>query len=160
MILAAEKMIRKNNVLLLVLLVLIIPQRSYAVPVFGKVFELRQPGGTTVKVRIWGDEFYQTVETLDGYTLIRDPKDQRICYARLSQDKNDYISTGISANLPLPASRNIERHIRIKPAALKAKVKAARARFAAQDLSAAAMTSSEVLSSPPCTGTVQGICLI
>src|SRR4051794_41152778 len=35
-------------------------------------FELRQPDGTAVTVRPWGDEFVNGVETLDGYTLLRD----------------------------------------------------------------------------------------
>ena len=44
-----------------------------AAPIIGGRFEIRQPDGTMVPVRIWGDEFYQVVESLDGYTLIRDP---------------------------------------------------------------------------------------
>ena len=39
----------------------------------GKVYDLRQPDGEMTPYRVWGDEFYQIVETLDGYTVIRDP---------------------------------------------------------------------------------------
>jgi len=47
---------------------------AYSAPVLGKEYDLRQPDGSTVRVKIWGDEFYQVVESLDGYTLIRDPR--------------------------------------------------------------------------------------
>jgi M6 family metalloprotease-like protein len=45
-------------------------------------------------VIVWGDEFYQDVESPDGYTLIRD-SDGWICYAELSADGNEYVSTGV-----------------------------------------------------------------
>lgn len=43
-------------------------------PVFGDVMTVRQPDGSKLKVRIWGDEFYGVTETPDGYTILRDPK--------------------------------------------------------------------------------------
>ncbi len=42
----------------------------------GELFDLRQPDGSLVPVRIWGDEFYRVVESLDGYTLVRDAEDR------------------------------------------------------------------------------------
>ena len=56
-------------------------------PVVGEVFSQRQPDGTSVNVRTWGDEFYGVVESLDGYTLVRDPDSGATCYAWLSWDE-------------------------------------------------------------------------
>lgn len=67
---------------------------SIGAPHEGEQFSLRQPDGTFVPVLVWGDEFHQNVESPDGYTLIRD-KDEWICYAVLSADGNEYISSGI-----------------------------------------------------------------
>ena len=74
-------MFRRGAVLLLTALVLLTPRDSQADPVFGEIFDLRQPDGSTVPVRVWGDEFYRVLESLDGYTLVRDPLNQEICYA-------------------------------------------------------------------------------
>ncbi len=141
-------------------LIFCVAGESKSAPVFGKVFDLRQPDGSTVKVKIWGDEFYQVVESLDGYTLTRDAKTLEIHYAQLSNDGNKLLSTGIPAELRLPAQINIRRHIRINKSAARAKVNAAKARFAAgrnETISALSQTGPILA---PSTGNVIGICLI
>lgn len=65
-----------------------------AAPIKGKQYLLRQPDGTQVQVKVWGDEYYQRVESLDGYTLVRDTKGW-INYAQLSKDGSELLSTGI-----------------------------------------------------------------
>jgi M6 family metalloprotease-like protein len=45
------------------------------------VTQLRQPDGTTLSARIWGDEYYHGYQTLDGYTVVRDEKDKKWKYA-------------------------------------------------------------------------------
>ncbi len=55
-----------------------------------------QPDDSFVNVLVWGDEFHQDVESPDGYTLVRDPKTGWICYAEVSDDGNEYVSTGIT----------------------------------------------------------------
>ena len=37
------------------------------------VREVEQPDGTVLRLRLWGDEFVGALETLDGYTVQRDP---------------------------------------------------------------------------------------
>ena len=64
-------------------------------PHWGDVFELGQPDGSSVSVLVWGDEFYQRVESFDGYTLIRDMSTGWICYAELSADEREFVSTGV-----------------------------------------------------------------
>ena len=153
----------KGKATLLVLLVLVsmLTKQTSAAPVFGKIYDLRQPDGTYVKAKIWGDEFYQIVESLDGFTLVRDPKTQEICYAELSPDKNELLSTGISAGYSLSLSENIKQHIRINKTALQSKVNEARARFAASTHEImSAQGRAEAPSPAPSTGNVKGICLI
>lgn len=70
-------------------------------PVHGLRTELRQPDGTELPVRIWGDEFHQRIEDLDGFTLIRDPADGRICFAEQAAD-GSLRSTGMPADGPRP----------------------------------------------------------
>ena len=53
----------------------------------------KQPDGTEVPVRVWGDEFYQHVETPDGYTLVRNRETGWICYAELQADGMALIPT-------------------------------------------------------------------
>jgi M6 family metalloprotease-like protein len=73
----------------------IFPVMINAAPVVDEPFEFRQPDGSLVKVIVSGDEFYQNVKTSEGYPLIRDPATQWICYAEISADGNEWISTGI-----------------------------------------------------------------
>ncbi|HEY9063142.1 MAG TPA: M6 family metalloprotease domain-containing protein [Pseudobacteroides sp.] len=66
-----------------------------AAPYSGEVFSLIQPDNSFVTVKVFGDEFYQRVESLDGYTLIRDPKTNWICYANLNSEGSEFVSTGV-----------------------------------------------------------------
>jgi len=78
----------------LILFVLVSFASLNAAPVNGVEFSFKQPDGSRVPVRVWGDEFYQDVESLDGYTLIRG-SDGWIYYAKLSADGNEYVPTKV-----------------------------------------------------------------
>ena len=67
-------------------LLLLLIQGLQAAPIFHKEYELRQPDGSLVSTFVSGDEFYQDVETADGYSLIRDSVTKWICYAKVSDD--------------------------------------------------------------------------
>lgn len=138
---------------------LLMARESCAFPAFGQEFHLRQPDGSSVAVRIWGDEFYQVVESLDGYTLVRDPRTQWICYAMLSYDGSELLSTGFLAGEPLPVQMDIQPHIRIKKEAARAKIAAAHAGFAAGEAEVLAVMSALPVMAPS-SGNVKGICLI
>ncbi len=49
----------------------------------GVVTTVFQPGGTPIRVTLWGDEFANGLETLDGYTVLQNPADQYWTYAML-----------------------------------------------------------------------------
>jgi M6 family metalloprotease-like protein len=63
-----------------------------ASPCYNKLSNLKQPDNTEVKVKITGDEYYQQVESLDGYTLCRN-SDGWICYASLNGNKSELVAT-------------------------------------------------------------------
>lgn len=68
---------------------------SPAAPHRGDVFSLRQPDGSRVDVKVYGDEFYQRVESMDGFTLVRDGETGWICYAEGALDGESFVSTGV-----------------------------------------------------------------
>ena len=84
----------------------------HAAPTRGELFDLRQPDGSLVAVRIWGDEYYQIIESLDDYTLIRDPDTETICYATLNAVNSDLLSTGIAVQDSIPSELDLPLHIR------------------------------------------------
>jgi M6 family metalloprotease-like protein len=106
---------------------------SIAAPHNGDAHDLVQPDGTKVPVLVWGDEFYQHVESPDGYTLVRDSETDWICYAELSADSSELVPTGniyrpqsglgkaaatvtddqggsISRHIKLPRKHRLEKH--------------------------------------------------
>lgn len=138
------------------------PSMSLADAVFGEKFKLRQPDGSLVEVRIWGDEFHQVVESLDGYTLVRDPATGVICYARVSEDSRQLISTGRKIGTADPAILGLTRHQRVSPQATRAAVSAAKAAYFPESAGPVpqAPGAGEVLPAATTLGNVQGICLI
>ncbi len=130
-----------------------------AAPYQGEPFALQQPDGASVAVLVWGDEYYQHVESLDGYTLVRDPVSRIICYARLDAGAQSLVSTGVRAGDPAVASLGLERHLKVEPAARRATALANRQHL---ELEQAAFMNKDGTRDPqPSTlGEVQGITLI
>ncbi|MDP4181586.1 MAG: hypothetical protein Q8942_10875, partial [Bacillota bacterium] len=83
-------------------------------PMDGDEFKFRQPDGTKVLVKVYGDEYYQRVESLDGYTLIRNAKGH-ICYAKLDSNGNlvptSEIYTGTLLNQEKAKSLGIQKKL-------------------------------------------------
>src|SRR5687767_3379123 len=67
---------------------------SFAAPYSGSVMLFTQPDRKFVSVKIWGDEYYHRVESMDGYPLIRNKKGW-ICYATINDNKSEWISTSV-----------------------------------------------------------------
>ncbi len=84
----------KLTCLIAVSLICLFANLVQAAPINGDLDTLQQPDGTLVSVRIWGDEYFQHVESLDGQTLVRDAVTGEICYAQVSADGEELISTG------------------------------------------------------------------
>lgn len=66
---------------------------------------MEQPDGSSVDVRVFGDEFYVRVEGLDGMTLVRDAGGW-ISYATLNADSSALVSTGLRYNSAGLAARS------------------------------------------------------
>lgn len=120
-----------------------------AAPYINQKHELIQPDGSKVQVKITGDEYFQQVESLDGYTLCRD-KNGWICYAKLNADETDYVSTGevykendtfsdmkiaIDKNNTNGVKNNLQKHLKIKKASIKQKADTVRKKLHGMDYS-------------------------
>jgi M6 family metalloprotease-like protein len=127
---------------------------------FGTEWKLKQPNGEFVDVRIFGDEYYQDVETPDGYTLIRDPVTGIICYASVSTDGNEYVSTGVPVGAADPVSLGLQPHLRINPAVRSAKAKEMRDLAYAPEREKLNGREITALAGPPDNGNVLGLCLL
>jgi M6 family metalloprotease-like protein len=88
-------------------------------PFYNKEFEFTQPDGTQIKLRGWGNQNYAVFETLDGFTVTKDPVTGYYEYAKLSADESFLEPTGVRVGLVDPAVLGIEKHIRISKDAAK-----------------------------------------
>src|SRR5262245_5949635 len=83
-------------------------------PFINEEFTLTNPDGTTIRVRGSGDQNYAVFETLDGYTVVKDPDTGFYKYARLSDDKNDLVPTHMTVGEGDPQTLGVQPHIRIR----------------------------------------------
>ncbi|HXV80433.1 MAG TPA: M6 family metalloprotease domain-containing protein [Candidatus Binatia bacterium] len=92
-----------------------------AMPFIGKTFTFTQPDGTKIQVRGWGDQHYAVFETMDGYTVVKNPSTGFYEVAQLSND-----ATRLE---PAPGPRgNLDGGRAGVPAGLRINREAARAR--------------------------------
>jgi M6 family metalloprotease-like protein len=91
-----------------------------ATPFDGEVFTFTQPDGTTLQVRGWGNQHSAVFETLDGYTIVRDPDTGYFRYAGLSPDAESLVERSSIAGAPPPA--DLSRGVRTRrPSASRAR---------------------------------------
>jgi M6 family metalloprotease-like protein len=83
-------------------------------PFIDEEFTFTNPDGSTIRVRGSGNQYYAVFETLDGYTVVRDPDTGFYKYATLSTDKNQLVSAGPNVGDVDPQSLGLQRHIRIR----------------------------------------------
>lgn len=70
----------------------------------GRETQWVQPGGETLKLRVYGDEYYARTETPEGYTVVRDPADNAYHYAELAAD-GTLVPSATLAHQPAPAGQ-------------------------------------------------------
>ncbi len=114
---------------LVVIAWMLIASAVYAVPYRGDTFTYYQPDGATFQIRLYGDEFYAVAETLDGYTIVRDPDTGMFCYARLSNDGNSLVSTGVSVGKGSAAPVSLQKGVRISQREQTRQSRTAREKF-------------------------------
>lgn len=113
--------------ILSVFLILLTAAIAMSYPMFGEERQVNQPDGTVVNIKIFGDEYYRFVESMDGFTLVRDQSTGVICYARVSADGTELESTGVRVDSVDPMTLGIQPHVRISKESLREKVRLARA---------------------------------
>ena len=95
-----------------------------AVPVSAMIanpaaFEVSQPDGSKISLRIRGDEWFHWHEDLDGYTVVRD--NGRYAYAQLGQD-NRLIATPLTVGVDNPKALGLQKRI-LPPASVRRSMK-------------------------------------
>ena len=88
-----------------------------SVPFSGKTFTFTQPDGSSFEVRGWGDQHYAVFETLEGYTVTKDPRTGEFHYATLSADKNELVPSGTRIGQADPRDVGVTPHLRVRRAA-------------------------------------------
>jgi len=141
----------------------------FGAPHNGDLYTVKQPNGSYVQVSVWGDEFYQRAESLDGYTVVRDPNTRWICYAKLNQDASELLSTGIiydgtaideTAGLKTKTTvLGLPKHLEIKTEVVLQKVTQARLKFMGPQPAVTAEAEA-ALRSESLTGDVNGLTLL
>lgn len=145
--------------ILIVVYTLLISIVADAAPYFGTKFKFKQPDESSVLVKVWGDEFYQRVESIDGYTLTRDSSGW-ISYAALSADGNALISTGIRYTGALINLPGIAKKIDINRNAAD-KIRAEnRARLHPASSGSANQRISSLHEPSPLVGNIQGLTIL
>src|SRR5512144_417888 len=95
------------------------------VPYVGEEFTFYNPDGSEIRVRGWGNQFAAVFETLDGYTVVKDPASGYFHYAELSPDKSELVPSGKRVGVVAAEQLDMPQHLRIDPAAAKAQARAA-----------------------------------
>ena len=101
---------------------------AFAAPMNGDTVTIRQADGSLIELRVWGDEFYAVGETHDGYTVVRDADTGVYCYALVSADGSELVSTGVRADGPR-VPPGLQRHVRIDADAASARARSTRRSF-------------------------------
>jgi len=83
----------RSRFLMMLATVFLTASVMFAAPYSGETMTLRQPDGSLIDVKGWGDEYYMHIESLDGYTLTSD--NGWATYANISPNKEELISTGV-----------------------------------------------------------------
>jgi M6 family metalloprotease-like protein len=92
-----------------------------SVPFFGKQFTFTQPDGSQLQVRGYGDQHHAVFETLDGFTVVKDPVSGFYHYARPSADGQELRPAGVRAEaVDDPELLGIHRGLRPTRAAARA----------------------------------------
>jgi M6 family metalloprotease-like protein len=78
-----------------------------AAPLDGEWMDFEQPDRHPIQLKVFGDEFYARFEGADGYTVVKDPASGWYCYAELSADGQNLISTGLPYGAPPPAAGTV-----------------------------------------------------
>lgn len=95
------------------------------IPYNGKLFSFHNPDGSEITVRGWGNQFVASFETLDGYTVTKDPQSGFYHYATLSEDRERLMPSSTPVGAADPRSIGLPKHVRPSRATMRARAAAA-----------------------------------
>jgi hypothetical protein len=81
----------------------------------GKVFTFRQPDGSSIELRGWGDQSYAVFETLDGFTVTKNAETGYYEVARLSDDGSALEPASNLLRRLDGAAAGLARGLRVRP---------------------------------------------
>ena len=91
-----------------------------SIPFIGQTFRFTQPDGSTLQVRGWGDQHQAVFETLDGYTVTRNPATGFYELAQLSADGSGLQPVPGAAARPDGGRSLVNPRLRVTAAAARA----------------------------------------
>ena len=94
-------------------------------PYAGREFTFTDPDGTQVRVRGYGNQFAAVFETLDGFTVAKDPQTGFYHYAHVSPDGTRLEPTGPRVGTVEPAALDVPKHARPAPESAREGARAA-----------------------------------
>jgi M6 family metalloprotease-like protein len=94
-------------------------------PYEGEEFTFFNPDGSEIRVRGWGNQFAAVFETLEGYTIVKDPQSGFFHYAVLSEDGTELLPSGTLVGEEAAERLPITPHVRVRPDAAKQQARAA-----------------------------------
>ncbi|HEX9060413.1 MAG TPA: M6 family metalloprotease domain-containing protein, partial [Clostridia bacterium] len=125
----------KTTLVLAIFIFSICTSITYSAPMNGINMSLIQPDNTTVPVHIYGDEYYQRMESIDGYTVMYDTSNQWISYANLDSTNTSFVSTGVKyTGIAKPSTLTIPTHLKESNSVIESKVAAERTRLQSTQL--------------------------
>jgi M6 family metalloprotease-like protein len=131
-----------------------------------------QPDGTRLPVRGWGDQHRAVFETLDGFTVVRDPITGFYQYATVTPDGDEFRPTGVRPGAADPENLGLQPKLRVSRGAARAQAelgaglpkprwetRRGRTKVALQ----ATMMAADIVPAPPYRQTIGdyvGLCLL
>ena len=88
-------------------------------PLRGKEFTLTQPDGTFITVKGWGNQLQAVFETLDGFTVVRNPDTGFFEYAAASKDGSRLIASGMKIGEGNPKGLGLQEKLRSAPGVVR-----------------------------------------
>ena len=86
------------------------------IPYDGQIFAVQDEQGTPHLLRAFGNQFHASFETMDGYTVVKNPESGTFDYARVSADKHALESTGVPVGAAPPEMLGLPPHARLSRA--------------------------------------------
>jgi len=117
--------------------------------IFGETLTFGQANGPDVRLRVTGDEYYASYETLDGYAAVHDTDRGLFCYGELVNGA--LVSSGIAVTSAPPAG--VARHLREAPGVRQRRFQARRERSRPVRLR---MANAATLTFGPSQGLLEG----